>query len=572
MLTPYEANAKDHRFNELSQTYADLIAKYTPPMTSENLDYLSVKTEIEALLKLRNEATALNTHTPLSPSITTLFLSNKRLFNYLSITMLNSLCLANKASRAETLEAFKKLALNKIELKTLLTRFTTATKNTTTQFNLALLFLSAPTHQALFSWSEIAILFKDAPRYALKLAAQSPSYQKDFIQHLKTQDKLVLETLYSALSDLNDAELPPLLPTHEDLNIFLQFFKYKEDAYFSLTHLTDKRFQWIIDQLMQLKKEEINSQETILNTLLDFLSRHNIPLFIHQLSTPKLLKLINEPILGHFFSPLATTPLEKQEALNLMLQKGEDYLTQLSPPLIARLCQVASATQLSALLSLPNITSKLIQTNHSQLNKSHAFVLFSTNKDLDKYHVLISEHQDILKGLTPSEILELAVDNNFPIKLQITEINALLTHHALYKTAFSKEISNINGALLIGLNNNALFKTFCTYDPYKEAWLREMIKDPAWDTKGQGFFCKKTPATIQKARLFLKAQGDAPLSEESLQTLIDMFKTTKDNNHTYSYIFGSFTLRDESTQCFYDRVAELPDVKFDCFETASLYQ
>lgn len=171
-----------------------------------------------------------------------------------------------------------------------------------------------------------------------------------------------------------------------------------------------------------------------------------------------------------------------------------------------------------------------------------------------KAHYLLS-HQDMVNALLPAQLLDIAVNPEYVENINYEMLTSALQTNPP-KTQFRTEVQ---GSLLRGLGSSKkhYFDAFMQHDVYKEAWIRDVLNDHGWDTLGQGFFCKKTPTTIAKARAYLDERNHRPLESDELQAVLDMFREAAEQSHNYL----CFDLRDRLVQELYDKIALLPDAK-----------
>ena len=548
-----EENVDIEEFDPLLRQYEELAHKYNQVDSELPSDLFEVRNDLEQLLALKAKIFIAKPHYQLVDTPAKLFLKQEALLKYISIENLKQLCLFENQPNEEAVVMFAALAKDKLFLRGLFARLLrNSGEITASDFALSYFLLCTPCHANFFSWQEVLELFKIHPIYALKLACKHSSYQKQFIED---EHSCHNASTYIAASNLSDDELDKLLPNADDTNKFLQFFS-GDKIPTAIATLSKTLLNWIFKKL-SIHDAAVQNKETIVNNLLKPLSHSNPELFIESLNNPKLLQCVEEKNIISYFNNPAIDKKTAQLALQQLMDNHPDFLKTIHSPLALTLCQTASCEQFSELMKIESVKSTLKKGINTSLDKTNIYLLFCTTKDETKKDLLLNEHFDLFCSLSAPEILDLATNTNYPFKLPEDKIASLLDNQELWANHTPEQQKNINFALLTGIKEQSLVRLFIKHDAYKETWLRTMINDPKWQNKGIGFFSTKTPSTIVKARAFLKEKGPSPLSRDDIQSLIDLFKTARLASHTYSFYFGSFNLRNETTQKFYDEAANL---------------
>lgn len=538
-------------YKALALKYYDA-APHVSQMTA--LNYVDVRDDLNAMMRLKHAALKLDPSSPLIPSLISIFFSQDAIFSLLSPDNLIQLCLESDASREEATTFFQnKLNKNKINIKGLLnyyTKPTTVDDKKTQYYEMALFLLCVPRHAEMFDWPEVIDVFKHALVYALKLVCHNINsfFQKAFIRQIDQHQTPVAHKFLIAASSLSKEELNQLFQTPEDKKaLFVPMSQY---AFIEGIKPSAILQTWMIKQLLTLSQVDGKLYQSSFENALAYTAKQNPKLFLEQNNLKEILVTLGELGFIRLLDVQGVSINTKHELLNFIISDSGDYLDSLGESLAAKLCETATAEQLSILLLNKNIKQKLVETKTSEHTRIFNLLL---SCGVEKAKNIKENHVDLLKNLTPKEVLALATSEQEENRLSISEIELLLKEPAFINE--NKGKNTIDGSKLRGINFK-LFKTLTTSDIYKEAWIRDVVQDPKWNSLGIGFFCRKTPTGIVKARKFLTDKQETSLSKSELKELIHIFQEAKQISHNYSYFFGSIDLRDRATQNFYDRAAD----------------
>ena len=301
-------------------------------------------------------------------------------------------------------------------------------------------------------------------------------------------------------------------------------------------------------------------------------------LLLPLLNDEAIIQVLKADQLDFLFWRHGTSP-ETQQLLIEWLLENDDYLKTLPSKIFRNMASCANLEQLQRMMADADLREKI---KHYQLKDepngqnryedAAIYEVLSKAKKLaasdvedpaklkqaemrqQKAHFMLS-HQDMVNALLPAQLLDLAVNPEYVENISYEMLTTALQTNPP-KTQFRIDVK---GSLLRGLGSSKkhYFDAFMQHDVYKEAWIRDVLDDHGWDTLGQGFFCKKTPTTIAKARAYLDERNHRPLESDELQAVLDMFREASEHSHNYL----CFDLRDRLVQQLYDKIAQLPDAK-----------
>ena len=562
------------------------------PLQPIHIDSKSVNNDLKQLMALYDENLSIESHQAMTPTPAQIILTHPMLFNTLSLKNLTHLMLRNETAKTDSYnvlnqtDTYTKKSLQDCFVSLAIEQ--KQTKNKTLENNLTLInfLLSVPRHAALFTWQQILDIFKrqdnNDPLIPFKLAVKFEnlcSGWKAFINQL-TRDNA--EPYLLAMKDLNEAELKILLPKEKDQQIFFNLLASPSLSIAIVNNWQPATIKWAISQICHLPAEQHTSidddeiesitfpKPLLLNNLLIGMFEKKPPLFLNQVKNAALLTHVRQDTLKTCLN-LPTTPENKttKSALLTTLISMKPFLSTLNAPLVLCLCKHSDTEQLQELLKNTNVKQQLATSKDGKHSAIYSLFSDPSDQTSSKAKWLQENPYDLLENLSAAEILDLASNPAYKVSLSQENVSSLLEKRSLNTLNSQDEQENLNQMMCSCKPTDekttltkGLFNVVMKHDDYQEAWLRSEIFSAKWETLGQGFFCKKIPATIEKARKFLDADGKdtSPLSKDDLKTLINFFKTAKNTSHNYSYFWGSYNLRDEITQNFYNKVAELPEI------------
>ncbi len=597
---PVIDRSAEENLQRINAGYQELAKKYSLPMTNAEealkplplqpakIDSKTINNDLKQLMVLYDENLKIDSHEAITPTPAQIFLTQPVLFNTLSSKNLTQLMLRNETAKSDSYNVLNQIDTHTYSKASLQESFSCLamerkqSTNKSPEKDLILInfLLSVPRHAALFTWQEVLDIFKtqdnSAPLIPFTLAINFENIGsgcKALINQL-TLDNAAPYLL--AMKDLNEAALNGLLPEDKDKQTFFNLLTDKKLSMIIVNHWQPATIKWAINQICHLAVDLHTSEDEAESTLLP---KHSLlhhllvglfdkkpAIFLNQIKNTQLPTHIKQDTLETCLTLPRTSDNEttKSALLTALISMGS-FLSTLSAPLILCLCKQADTEQFQTLLENDNVRQQLATSKDGP--HSAIYCLFSESSDLkdsqSKY--LQSNPYDLLDALSSAEILDLANKPADKVLLSLENVTSLVNKRSLNAEGGQE---HLNTTMLKCRSSDekttltkGLFNVLMKHNDYQEAWLRSEIFSPKWETLGQGFFSKKVPATIEKARRFLDAAGNKntnPLAKEDLKTLVDFFKTTKNTSHNYWYFWGSYNLRDEATQNFYSKVDELP--------------
>ena len=484
---------------QITSNYQDLINKYNIPSDKPLvIDAKQIDHDLKLAISLFNDAKNHNPTFDLAVAPAQLFICKDIIYKRVSFTALRDLILIDRQS---ALNAFEKHPKTKQHLNDIFKHLKAERK----KYNLPsrqlqdcefiALLLSVPNHAALFNWQEVQQIFKNQDPTegyrALKLASNSENYKKEFIATLNLSYNYYSD-YYQATANLTIEELTNLLTTSAEKEGFLKHLIKSSLASNLVQTWPVDNIKWLIQQITRSPNNNEPDQTQILSSILSYLARYNDKLFLQQLMMDEILALVPE----QFFINIFDSKLQVTNFLLNNLIAKVDYLSKQSPAVAYALCKKASLQQFEELLKISNIKQGLKNHINTKKNSHAVYDLLSSQAKAhengsSKAEHLISKHNDVLNALSPIEILDLAINNDAIFNLTAAKVEQLLSRSECWQAYDNtKNRSEINGEKLLGLDKT-FFNKFMKHNFFVEAWLRQIIADPSWDKKGQGFFEKK---------------------------------------------------------------------------------
>lgn len=546
--------------HQIEKDYQALTVKYgsDQALAAANI----INKDLQLALLLDKQSQSCEPAFTLMPRPAEIFLGNHAIIKRLESDNIRKLCLENQSLKNDAIATLDKAPLPQFYLEQL---FASLAENRNNKPDLQLnndiafiqLLLRVPAHIAYFSWHNILQIFgqQKLPHIAaeLSLASQHQKLRLEVMQQLE-QNYTSCHKVYLAASKLLGKELSDLFPSAADKKLFIAKLQYPLAAQSFVSESIENSLFWVLNQAALL------NLSASLSTLIIQITQQHPHQLDKILKDSFLLPSIPQKTLSRLLKLDNIDSTTRQNIVELLLI-NQDYIEQIDQELTKQLCHAATFEQFKLLINIPHIRHQLVNTAPPKSKDSSLHSLLTLQKTqadplaLAKINYLYDEQEQLLEHLSLASILDLATNKTLTINLTQDKLNHLLSRDALWQET---PVTPLKGENLRGLTQQQ-FITFMQYDVCKEAWLRAIINDKVWDNLGQGFFSKKTPATIDKARKFISEKGEQPLEKEDLQFLLDLFKSASQNSH--SYCCGLIELRSTSTQAFYDRVNFIPDVQ-----------